>query len=63
MMKAQILFVMKNLRLELSKTDYVIYRKRFPRAVVIAYARKMNTLAAAKRLMAVDSGHYIVSKP
>ena len=37
--------------------------KRFPKAVVIAYARKMNTLAAAKRLMAVDEGPYIVSKP
>jgi|ERR1035437_1259355 hypothetical protein len=37
--------------------------KRFPKSVVIAYARKMNTPAAARRLMEVDEGGYIVSKP
>lgn len=35
--------------------------KRYPKDVVIAYARKNNTKAAARRLMAVDSGPYQIS--
>ena len=45
--------------------DYSVKRKlnRYPKDVVIAHARKMNTKANARKLMAVDSGHYTVSKP
>jgi len=36
--------------------------KRYPKDVVIAYARKNNTKAAARRLAQVDSGHYTISR-
>ena len=36
--------------------------KRYPKKTVIAYARKMNTKAAAIRLARVDSGPYTVTK-
>ena len=34
--------------------------KRYPREVVVAYARKRNTPANARKLAQVDSGHYII---
>ena len=37
--------------------------RRYPKDVVIAYARKMNTPANARKLAWVDSGHYTISKP
>ena len=36
--------------------------KRYPRSVVVAYARKMNTKANARKLAQVDSGHYTISE-
>lgn len=37
--------------------------RRYSKAAVIAYARKMNTPANARKMAWVDNGHYTVSKP
>ena len=37
--------------------------KRYPRDIVIAHARKMNTKANARKLAQVDFGPYTVTKP
>lgn len=44
--------------------NYSVTRKlnRYPKKVVIAHARKMNTKANARKLAWVDSGPYKVSK-
>ena len=44
-------------------SDYRRVLKRYPRSVVIAHARRMNTPANARKMAWVDSGHYTVSKP
>ncbi len=44
--------------------DYSVKRKlnRYPKKVVIAHARKMNTKANARKMAWLDSGPYKVSK-
>lgn len=44
-------------------SDFRRVLKRYPRAVVIAYARKMNTPANAHKMAWIDKGHYTFSKP
>jgi hypothetical protein len=36
--------------------------KRYPKKVVIAHARKMNTKRNARAMAWIDSGNYIISK-
>jgi len=43
-------------------SDFQRVLKRYPKKVVIAHARKMNTKASARKLAQVDSGPYTISR-